>query len=245
MVLAVLLIAVGAWNIAKPYIDRYQSRKAYEKLSDQMVNAGKEKKKDWWYKDVKVAFDDLKKENEDIVAWIRFDDPEVTGIDYPILFSGDNEKYLRTDIYGNHHIAGCIFLDGDNHTDFQDPYSLIYGHRMTDNTMFGSLEKYLAYDFWEANQYFTIYTEDMAYRYQIFASQETPNRSDIFRIGYERNKVFDDFIQSMVTDSNIATGITPKLTDNIVTLSTCTGKGYAKRMTVQALCVDKQSTDIE
>ena len=246
MLIAVLLIAVAAWNIAKPYIDRYQSRKAYEELSEEMVeDTGKEKKKDWWFKDVKIAFDKLKKENEDIVAWIRFDDLDATGIDYPVLFSGDNQKYLRSDIYGNYHIAGCIFLDGDNRTDFQDPYSLIYGHRMKDNTMFGSLAQYLDYDFWKDNQYFTIYTDNMAYRYRIFASQEAPNRSDVFRIGYERNEVFKEFLDSLTKDSSIATGINPDVNDNILTLSTCTGKGYSKRMTVQAVCVDKQSTEIE
>ena len=50
--------------------------------------------------DVLIRFDELKEQNPDIVAWIRSDDPESTGIDYPVLYSGDNEKYLRRDLYG-------------------------------------------------------------------------------------------------------------------------------------------------
>lgn len=30
-------------------------------------------------------------------------------LSYPVLYSGDDEKYLRTDIYGNSTIAGCNF----------------------------------------------------------------------------------------------------------------------------------------
>ena len=97
--------------------------------------------KDWWATDVKVEFDKLKAENPDVIGWIRFDNQDEFGINYPILYSGDNEKYLRTDLYGNSHIAGCIFLEGLNKSDFSDYYNIIYGHNMNDGSMFGSLKK--------------------------------------------------------------------------------------------------------
>ena len=46
------------------------------------------------------------------------------------MHSGDNEKYLRKDIHGNKHIAGSIFLEGLNQSDFSDLYNIIYGHNM-------------------------------------------------------------------------------------------------------------------
>ena len=58
-------------------------------------------------------------------------------ISYPVLYSGDDETYLRSDIYGNYHIAGCIFLEGMNQPDFSDYHSIIYGHNMRNTTMFG------------------------------------------------------------------------------------------------------------
>ena len=64
------------------------------------------KKKDWWRTDIKVEFDQLKTENPNIIGWIRFDNQDGLGINYPIVYSGDNEKYLRKDIYGNEHIVG-------------------------------------------------------------------------------------------------------------------------------------------
>lgn len=122
--LAVILIGVALWNILPPYIDRWQSTKDYEKLAEEYVSDesepddGKQKKKDWWSTDIKVEFDQLKTENPDGIGWIRFDDQNELGINYPIVHSGDNEKYLRKDIHGNKHIAGSIFLEGLNQSDF-------------------------------------------------------------------------------------------------------------------------------
>lgn len=133
-------------HILPPYIDRWKSARDYDKLAEEYVNDeselddGKQKKKDWWATDVKVEFDKLKAENPDVIGWIRFDNQDELGINYPILYSGDNEKYLRTDLYGNSHIAGCIFLEGLNKSDFSDYYNIIYGHNMNDGSMFGSLK---------------------------------------------------------------------------------------------------------
>ena len=159
IVLAVVLIGVALWNILPPYIDRWKSARDYDKLAEEYVNDesepddGKQKKKDWWATDVKVEFDKLKAENPDVIGWIRFDNQDELGINYPILYSCDNEKYLRTDLHGNSHIAGCIFLEGLNKSDFSDYYNIIYGHNMNDGSMFGSLKKYKDDGFWKENQY--------------------------------------------------------------------------------------------
>ena len=128
LILAIVLIGVSLWHILPPYIDRWKSAQDYKQMAEDYVSDksepddGKQKKKDWWLTDVKVEFDRLKEENPDIIAWIRFDNDEL-GISYPVLYSGDNKKYLRTDIYGNRHIAGCIFLEGLNQSDFSDYYT--------------------------------------------------------------------------------------------------------------------------
>lgn len=61
-----------------------------------------------------MEFEKLRKENADIVAWIRFDDPDEMGIDDPVLYSGDNKRYLRKNLHGKIHIIGSIFLEGRN-----------------------------------------------------------------------------------------------------------------------------------
>ena len=52
-----------------------------------------------WYEALQVDFETLKEANPDVIGWIYFDNIEQ--INYPILYSGDDETYLHTDLYGN------------------------------------------------------------------------------------------------------------------------------------------------
>lgn len=250
IVIAAVLIGFALFKLISPMIDRWQSAKDYKELADTYVSVnetskddGKQKQKDWWLTDVKIEFDRLKEQNPDIIGWIRFDNQDELGINYPILYSGDNEKYLRSDIYGNEHIAGSIFLEALNNADFSDYYNILYGHKVIDGSMFGSLYKYKDDGFWEDNQYFTVYTETTAYRYRIFSYEDAVNGGDVYKIGYKPGDEYQKFIDAMIDASDISTGIKPKSSNKIITLSTCTGDGYDKRFAVYAVCVDAQTTD--
>ena len=249
IILAVVLIGVALMHILPPYIDRWKSARDYDKLAEEYVNDesepddGKQKKKDWWATDVKVEFDKLKAENPDVIGWIRFDNQDELGINYPILYSGDNQKYLRTDLHGNSHIAGCIFLEGLNKSDFSDYYNIICGHNMNDGSMFGSLKKYKDDGFWKENQYFTVYSETTAYRYRIFSYEDAVNGGDVYKVGYQPGEEYQKFIDQMIKDSDVDTGVKPQTSNKILTLSTCTGNGYSKRLAIHAVCIDAQTTD--
>ena len=251
ILLGVILIGTALYHIMPDYLDNKKSADTYQTLEQKYLEAKepeteadtRETKKDWWATDVTVAFDALKKENEEIIGWLRFDDADDLHISYPVLYSGDDEKYLRSDIYGEEHIAGSLFLEGKSKPDFLDYYSIIYGHNMRDGSMFGDLDLYKETDFWKNHQYFTLYTENMAYRYQIFSSQMASMSGKVFRIGYIPGKEYEDFIDEMVQDSLIETGIHSESSSRILTLSTCTGNGYDSRMTVHAVCIDEQTTD--
>lgn len=250
ILLAILLISISLYHILPPYLDRMKSEQDYQKLAEEYVGDdsdpdGKERKKDWWSTDIKVEFDKLKAENPDIIGWIRFDHQDELGINYPIVYSGDNEKYLRTDIHGNERIAGSIFLEGLNKSDFSDLYNIIYGHNMNNGSMFGSLKKYKDEGFWKKNQYFTVYTENTAYRYQIFSYEDAVNGGNVYKIGYQPGDEYQAFINEMVKNSALDTGIKPKSTNKILTLSTCTDNDGSKRFAVHALCIDTQKMSEE
>lgn len=86
------------------------------------------------YPDIK----ELKKTNAEIIAWLTLND---TPVDYPITQTKDNSKYLTTDYKGTHAIAGNPFVDHRNRL-LEDDYFIIYGHRMNQKKMFGSLIEY-------------------------------------------------------------------------------------------------------
>ena len=180
--LAVILIGVALWNILPPYIDRWQSTKDYEKLAEEYVSGEsepddeKQKKKDWWSTDIKVEFDQLKTENPDIIGWIRFDDQDELGINYPIVYSGDNEKYLRK---------------------------------------------------------------------EIFSYEDAVVGGNVYKVGYQPGEEYQTFIDEMVKNSDFDTGIRPKSSNKILTLSTCTDHDSSKRFAVHAVCIDTQKISEE
>ena len=44
-------------------------------------------------------------------------------------------------------------------------------------------------------------------------------------------------------NTSVDTGVKPQTSNKILTLSTCTGNGYSKRLAIHAVCVDAQTTD--
>lgn len=95
---------------------------------------------------IKYSFDELRKLNPDVKAWITLDN---TKIDYPVLQGDINLKYLNRDFFGDTSLSGNIFLDKRNSPDFKDEYSLVHGHHMEKRKMFGDLDLYRKKDFFK------------------------------------------------------------------------------------------------
>ena len=80
--------------------------------------------------------------NPDVIGYIDIPDFEIS---YPVLQGETNKTYLRTNIYGEKDVAGCIFLDS-NYNDIYSPVKLIHGHHMANKTMFGKIPDLLFYE---------------------------------------------------------------------------------------------------
>ncbi len=99
VITGILIIAAAIYIYVPDFFDNLKSARTYDDLRDNYMEVpseeGGEEKEDWWLTDVFVNFEELRGENEDIIAWIRFDNTEETQVDYPVLYSGDNTEYLR------------------------------------------------------------------------------------------------------------------------------------------------------
>lgn len=164
-----------------------------------------------------VDFDILQSENPDIVAWIYCAD---TPINYPVVQGEDNQYYLRRLSDGSYNASGSIFMDFRNAADLSDLNSLIYGHNMTNDTMFGSLVEYKDQDYYDEHPELWILTKECAYRIDAIAGVVTRSDSDIYRI-FETPEELNEHLQSVVKNSTFVSNYDLESVERIVTLSTC------------------------
>ena len=64
-----------------------------------------------------------------------------SGINYVVAQAEDNDYYLHRLLNGTEAKAGTLFMDYQNHSDFSDWNTMIYGHHIKNGTMFASLVK--------------------------------------------------------------------------------------------------------
>lgn len=248
LIIAIVVLVIALWRLIPLLLDYRQSQDTYQDLQGEIVGLDPDSTDtsdepwnayDW--ASVTIDFNALWQINPEVVGWIRFDDTDAVPVDYPIMYSGDNDKYLRTDLYGESHTSGSIFLEAANSPDFTDIYNIIYGHNMRNGTMFGSLKQYKRDEnFYDANPYFTIYTPLGAFRYAIFGYADVKDDSDIYRIGFVPDQTYKQQIDIMLASSDRNTGIVPTVDQQTVTLSTCTSTGDNYRFVVYGVCVENK-----
>lgn len=174
----------------------------------------------------------LQEVNEDVLGWISIPGTELS---YPLLQGEDNQFYLKRNWKKQWNDGGSIFLESTNHSDLTDFHTIVYGHRMLNDTMFGTLKYFRQPDFWQEHPSVYIVTADGLYQYDIFAAYEAGVKSILYRLDLEESELKGEFLQYCQDSSTIETGAVPTEQDQILTLSTCTGSGHAKRWVVQAV----------
>ena len=180
---------------------------------------------------VTIDLDALREVNPEVVGWIRVPNSK---INYPIMQGEDNTYYLEHTWEGHENPGGSIFLESRNSPDFTDFNTIIYGHNMASGSMFGELYTFRYQWHYNHNKYVYILTDDGVFRYDIFSSYSAEVDSATYGLSFYQWETRENFIAHALESSDIDTGITPALTDRIITLSTCTGMGYESRRVVQA-----------
>lgn len=186
-----------------------------------------------------VDFDVLLAQNSETVGWIRFDAPEI--ISYPLLQTEDNSQYLTTTFEGVSNSSGAIFLDKSNDPLFTDDNTIIYGHNMKNDSMFGALNEYNDGAFYEEYPYFYIYTPDgKASKYQVVAAcviQATD--LERYTTNFASDSEYQSYIDEMLQTSYYDTGTEINTNSKLVTLSTCTGT-ESTRFIVQGVKIEEK-----
>jgi len=179
----------------------------------------------------------LKKQYPDLYGWIIL---EGTPINYPIMQSDDNDYYLDHSYTGGKLKAGAIFADYRCDRDLMRNYNLVlYGHHMTNNTMFHSLDNFLNASFFYTNNTVKIFTLDGMFTYKVFSAYETDKYYHYIRTHFTTRESFVNFANEMRDNSiHPVPGLTFGTGDRLLTMSTCTNRSDDGRLSIQAVMVD-------
>lgn len=236
--LSIFLFA--AYNLFTIFMDYYENRKVLNELQKTFYTASDEGGSDGNTTTVRRGFDQLLKQNKDVVGWITIDG---TKVDYPILQAKDNKKYLTKNYYLNESRAGSIFLDYRNDITLLERQNIvIYGHRMKDGTMFQQLTKFLDKDFFDKHRFFQFDTLYDHYEAEVFSVYQTLTDFDYIQTHFSTDTEYEQFLSDLQEKSIFERNVELGPNDTIITLSTC---DYALdrdkgRLVVQAKLVKKE-----
>ena len=104
-----------------------------------------------------------------VVAWVRV--PGTT-VDYPIV-QGRQESpdfYLTHDASGERSAWGAPYIDAGCAQGAGSPLVIVYGHHMSDGTMFAPLAQYSSRDFAEGHRTIRVYTHKKTIELEVFAA---------------------------------------------------------------------------
>ena len=170
-----------------------------------------------------VDFEKLKEQNSDTVAYLKVNN---TDVEYVVVKGNDNEYYLNHNFNKEYNVAGWIFADYKNNFDGTDKNIVIYGHNMQDGSMFASLKEILTNE-WQKNEnkQITLVTEKFTIKYEIFSSYIIDPEEYYITTSFENNEEYKQFLITLKQRSYYNYNVEVNESDNILTLSTCTGTG--------------------
>lgn len=185
----------------------------------------------------KESFNRIKTINPDVFGWINI---YGTGIDYPIVQGKDNLQYVNTNPLGQYSLSGSIFLDARCSNDFSDFNSILYGHHMEKNAMFGGLGLFRNEEYFNTHRYgmlffneeehgleFVSFIHCDAYDTSIFRTRITKQEEQIEYIELLKEKALNKNDTILLPD------------DRIVLLSTCSSVSTNGRDILVALITEE------
>ena len=218
-----ILVIIAIISIITIYNTYYKETKTDDILSDikvdetQITETKTEKM---------LQLEELKKENNDIVAWLEIPN---TKINYPVLQTSDNEYYMKHNYKKEKSGDGSIFLDKDYNWDTPSSNLLIYGHNNKNGNMFQDLLKYEDENYYTEHPtiQFTTVNEDCTYEIiAVFKSRVYyKSEQNVFRYYYfinaENEEEYNNYVEESKKASLYDTGKTAEYGDQLLTLSTC------------------------
>lgn len=184
-----------------------------------------------------VSFDELIAKNRDVFAWLSIDG---TAIDYPVVQGNNNSKYMKTNPLGEPSPSGAIFLDSRNSRDFQDFNSIIYGHHMNKNAMFGQLHTFIQQEVFQKYTTGSLFYNDTTYALDIVGILKADAYDvDIYQPGIHQDYKKIEYVDYLRSKAVHWRDTVIQLDDRILLLSTCSNDTTNGRYILVAKIADE------
>lgn len=189
-----------------------------------------------------VDFDELQHANPEIIGWLYMSEPQIS---LPVLRSfTDDTWYLYRDAVGNYARAGSLFVEHEYNTfDFSDPVTVIYGHRMNNGSMFGTLQATLSEkDYFDEERLIILFTPQKTRIYKIFATLPSDSDHILYYNDFNADGVFEAYFDEIFSESGVDVRLIPEAKpskgDHVLVLSSCLWGDRSRRYLVFAKEID-------
>lgn len=147
-----------------------------------------------------VDFKTLQEINPEVIGWLYCPD---TKIDFPICRAEDNKFYISHNYALESSSFGAIFADCLNRPDWSDSNYVVYGHHLTDGTMFATLDKWYLQEWFDEHPTMWILTPEQDYRVELFSSYYISATDKAYTIFQGPSEEFDEYLQYVKSNSNV------------------------------------------
>ena len=188
-----------------------------------------------------LSFWELQRINPEVRAWLSV---YGTNIDYPVCQAalGAEDKYLTTDAKGEYSLSGALFMDTANAGDFSDFATIVYGHHMENDVMFGQITDFSDGGFFDEHRFGNLFVHDQNKGLEFFCHLDA-DAYDREIYGHvsgdaEARQAYLDLLHERAKHWRDETAVGPD--DRIVLLSTCKeGATNARAILVGKICAKR------
>lgn len=179
--------------------------------------------------------------NQDFVGYLS-----IPGLDIglPVVQGKDDSTYLNKNFYGKSTKYGCPFVSYLNNIEPLDRNTVIHGHNMKNNTIFGPLMKYKTLEGYKKAPVITFNTLYKDYQWKVIAAFITNSKAEddndytfLYYYTSVGDAAYAEYFKALEVRSLYSTGVDVLPTDKLLTLSTCSYEFDDARFVVVARLV--------
>jgi len=160
----------------------------------------------------------------DAQAWLEIPG---TNVFHPVMqHAQDDAYYLDHDAQGNSDNYGALYTESVYNTfGFDDPVTVIYGHRMNNGSMFGTLQKYYSGNFEKYRSVYLHMPDGERREYTVFAAVIQSNLHILHYNNFYSPRVFTRYFNDVYSTRKLGIVLDeqmrPQPGDKVIILSTC------------------------